>query len=275
LTEDASIYKTDHKRDFVDVSALFGRYIAAWIVTRIRDSNIHVLQVTALATLFGLLAALSISARHPVMLSLAAILIQLKNILDTVDGSLARARNLPSAIGRYFDSISDFFVNLLIFWALAETLSLVWGRGAAYSLAGIAFLSQLLQCTYYVHYMVRYLGSADPIGPLDHRHPRWHRFLALMYKALYGWQDALVAWLDRRELKRAAQGKDLARFKAQWFKMKRPLFLNSFLGLGTQLFLISVSLWFCRPDLCLWIFVIPGNLYLVFLIYSRRSKGVL
>jgi len=262
--------KLDHRKDFVDVSALFGRYIAAWIIPRIRDTRITVLEVTGLAFVSGLAASGCILIGTPAALCAAAVLIQVKNIFDTIDGGLARARKTPSAIGRYADSIADFLTSAAFFWAIAELLSRAWGRGPAYSLALLALLSQLVQCSYYVFYMVRYLASGEPYGPFDARHQTWANICKVLYRLIYGWQDALVAKLDRTQLELASGAKMTESITDLWYKQKRLLFLNSFIGLGTQLFLMSVMLWIGRPGLYLWFMVGPLNIYLAFLITYRR-----
>jgi archaetidylinositol phosphate synthase len=51
----------------------------------------------------------------------AALLIQLKTLLDNADGQLARLTGRTSAFGRYLDSEVDLLVNAALFTALAQT----------------------------------------------------------------------------------------------------------------------------------------------------------
>lgn len=265
----ATVHKIDNRADYLDVSAQFGRFIAAWVVRRIRLTRIHVLQVTALAFVAGALAAAFVVVGDPVALLFAGLLVQIKNILDTVDGSLARARHSPSAIGRYADSICDFLTNALLFWAMAVYLSDLWGSVPAHALAFAAFLSQLFQCSYYVFYVRRYLNQPEPEGPLDWRHPAWTEFLRNLYGVVYGWQDRLVAWIDQAGIARAQNLHGSRDWNRVWYRNRRLLFLNSFLGLGTQLFLMTVFLWMGRPGLYLLTMAVGGNLFLGFLIWYR------
>ena len=48
---------------------------------------------------------------------LAALLIQLKTVLDNADGQLARLSGRITAFGRYLDSELDLFVNAALFAA--------------------------------------------------------------------------------------------------------------------------------------------------------------
>ncbi len=50
----------------------------------------------------------------------AAVLLQLKTLLDNVDGALARATGQVTLVGRYLDTIADLVVNAAVFAALAD-----------------------------------------------------------------------------------------------------------------------------------------------------------
>ena len=50
----------------------------------------------------------------------AALLLQLKTVLDNADGQLARAAGKESVLGRYLDSESDLLVNAALFAALGH-----------------------------------------------------------------------------------------------------------------------------------------------------------
>ncbi|RTI07705.1 CDP-alcohol phosphatidyltransferase, partial [Thermus scotoductus] len=65
----------------------------------------------------------------------AALLLQLKTVLDNADGQLARLRGEVSALGRYLDTEMDFLGNLALFVALA----LRTGEGEKALLAFLVF----------------------------------------------------------------------------------------------------------------------------------------
>lgn len=62
----------------------------------------------------------------------AALLLQIKTILDNADGQLARLRGEVSELGRYLDTELDLLGNLFLFMALGA-------RTGAWELAGLAF----------------------------------------------------------------------------------------------------------------------------------------
>ena len=86
--------------------------------------------VVVAGTGVGLLAAVELGRGE---LLLAAILLQLKTLLDNADGQLARASGRVTAFGRYLDSESDLLVNAALFVALGS----VTGEAL---LAGVCFV---------------------------------------------------------------------------------------------------------------------------------------
>ncbi len=95
--------------DFSDYSRPFSRLL----VNKIKDTNISPLTFTTLSLLSGIVAAIFIYFNH--FRFLTFLLIIFKSFFDAVDGELARARNRPSYVGRFYDSVVDFFVNVFIF----------------------------------------------------------------------------------------------------------------------------------------------------------------
>ena len=74
--------------------------------------------VVAAAGVAGLAAAVELGRGS---LLAAALLIQLKTLLDNADGQLARLTGRTSAFGRYLDSEVDLLVNAALFTALGRT----------------------------------------------------------------------------------------------------------------------------------------------------------
>ena len=79
--------------------------------------------VVLAATATGLTAAALLAGDNLVA---AALLLQLKTVLDNADGQLARASGRESVLGRYLDSESDLLVNVALFAALAHVTGRPW-----------------------------------------------------------------------------------------------------------------------------------------------------
>jgi hypothetical protein len=102
------------------------------------------------------------------------------------------------------------------------------------------------------------VAEREPAGyPWDN--PRLVAALHRAYLGLYGWQDALVAWLDRQ-----VAGTRQAPL--------RPGFMTavSVLGLGTQLAVLAACAALSRPVWALWAFLTVFNAYALLLLAHRR-----
>ena len=86
----------------------------------------------------------------------AALLVQLKTLLDNADGQLARLTSRTSAFGRYLDSEVDLLVNAALFAALAWTT----GRPAL-ALAGFLALTSVLSLNFNAERLSR-ASSVEP-----------------------------------------------------------------------------------------------------------------
>jgi phosphatidylglycerophosphate synthase len=258
--------KVPPAHQFLDLSD-YARPAARWLVRLLLPTPITSLHVTWAFTLAGLGAALLLAAGR--LYWLAALLLLVKSGLDAADGALARARGRPSRVGRFLDSLCDFAVNVAVYAGIAAGAYARTGQPLVFLLALIALVCGLLQVSLFNHYYVRYraqsagdrtsqVAEREPAGyPWDN--PRLVAALHRAYLAIYGWQDALVAWLDQRLAGRAQPP-------------LRPSFMTavSVLGLGTQLAVLAACALLGRPVWALWAVVAIFNLYALVLLAYRR-----
>jgi archaetidylinositol phosphate synthase len=169
---------------------------------------------------------------------LAALLLQLKTVLDNADGQLARTTGRISAFGRYLDSECDLLTNAAIFAALG------YATGRPF-LAVAAFL--VLTVVLSVNFNLERITRGGKAMPSE------SGVLARVYRALYAPQDRLVEWLFPRPVG------------------TRALTLVAQLGLSTQLALLGVCLVAGRPQAYLWI-VLGFGVALVPLALRRRTE---
>ena len=94
----------------------------------------------------GLAGAVEIG-RHQFLA--AALLLQLKTVLDNADGQLARLSGRVTAFGRYLDSESDLVVNAALFVALGTQV------GPWPALAGFVLLTAVLSVNFNVERLYR------------------------------------------------------------------------------------------------------------------------
>ncbi len=107
------------------------------VVRLLERTSVAPWQVVVGHTLLGFLAAgLVASASHANWLA-AAVLLQVKTVLDNVDGGLARATGRVTEFGRYLDTLCDLAVNVALFAALARHGSAL-GSAAAFAIVTVA-----------------------------------------------------------------------------------------------------------------------------------------
>jgi archaetidylinositol phosphate synthase len=129
----------------------------------------------------GLAGAVEIG-RHQFLA--AALLLQLKTVLDNADGQLARLSGRVTAFGRYLDSESDLVVNAALFVALGTQV------GPWLALAGFVLLTVVLSINFNVERLYRRergerasaMPEADGAAAV----------LARVYSVVYAPQDRLV-----------------------------------------------------------------------------------
>ena len=117
----------------------------------------------------------------------AALLVQLKTLLDNADGQLARLTARTSAFGRYLDSEVDLVVNAALFTALG------WTAGhAALALAGFLALTSVLSLNFNAERLSR-SAVAEPEAEGGAT-----AVLRGIYRLLYAPQDRLAESLVAR-----------------------------------------------------------------------------
>jgi phosphatidylglycerophosphate synthase len=140
--------------------------------------------VVSAAGVAGIGAAVELGRGSPLA---AALLVQLKTLLDNADGQLARLTGRTSAFGRYLDSEVDLLVNAALFAALGWTT----GRPAL-ALAGFLAVTSVLSLNFNVERLARGgVAEPEPEG-------RGTAVLRRIYRFVYAPQDRLAESLVAR-----------------------------------------------------------------------------
>jgi archaetidylinositol phosphate synthase len=160
-------------------------------------------------------------------LVVAALLVQLKTLLDNADGQLARLTGRTSAFGRYLDSEVDLLVNAALLAALGWTT----GRPAL-ALAGLLALTSVLSLNFNAERLSR-TASAEPEAG-----GRATALLHRIYRLVYAPQDRLAETL-------VAHRPALARPAA--------VSLLANLGMSTQLAAFGLLMAFGHPLAFAWL----------------------
>jgi phosphatidylglycerophosphate synthase len=131
------------KSDDGFVATFLSAPVANWMLRRIVHTGITPNAVTAASAACAVLASLSFAVAERPVLWLGALLLQLAFVLDCLDGQLARYRGQTTALGSWFDLITDRLADLVIFAGIAvgcvrstgTTAPFLW----SYAALGIVF----------------------------------------------------------------------------------------------------------------------------------------
>ncbi len=161
-----TIDKVPSADKFLDLSD-YARPIARRLTRALVNTPITPIQITIVYTLIGLSAALLFAAGGYLNGVAAGILLLVKSTLDAVDGSLARARQRPSRVGRFLDSLCDYFINAAVFLGIALNGGAITIEKAI--LAVLALESATWQGTAFNYYYVTYrrLTGGDTTSQLN------------------------------------------------------------------------------------------------------------
>ena len=293
MDDSATARKLPDEKRFRDLSD-YARPLAARIAHRLRDSGLTAPHVTLVWAIIGLAGAACYAAGVYALAVVGTLALQTKNVLDAVDGSLARVQRRPSRIGRFLDTDLDAVVAAALYAALAVALARERAAGYAAALAGAALVLGLLQGTVFNYYYVLYrarsggdttshvregLTAEDEARYLGRPTARaLLRGLIAVYNGIYGWQDELVRRLDgwaARPLTRAGRSDRTRELRDD----RRLLTAVSALGPGFQILVLNVlTLWgvgrlAMALELFLWIVALGGTLYAAAIILVLRMAA--
>jgi len=253
-------YRASVKSDVSDelINTYLLRPAAGLIVRVLYYTTVTPNQVTIASTIAGLCAAVAYLPGTPIAYVIAGILVTVKDLLDSADGQLARAKNVHSRTGRFLDSIGDFIVDAAVFPAIGWSLYQSTGRLflpvlALAGLAGITF-----RVSYHVFYQVQFLHLHDQyrqnrvteeVTSADRETESAVLRLQKIFQVIYGWQDRLVMRIDAW----ARNQRSGDEFLIQWYADTAALRMSGFLGFGTELFLLMVCSVLNRLELYLWL----------------------
>jgi archaetidylinositol phosphate synthase len=213
------------------------RYLAKW--------QVNPLWVVLTHALLGFTAAILLAQETPNLLWLCALLLQLKTLLDNMDGGLARATGQVTQMGRYLDTGMDFFVNIALFIALS------FYGSPLLSLLALILLTLILSLDFNAERLYKQVHLAprteleSPIGaPLP-----IYRFFKGIYTFLFAPQDKLIEGFDRWLFNRVTHC-DYKQVPEDARQTWSDLFSTATLvnlGLSTQLLMLSVCLVMGHP----------------------------
>lgn len=251
------------------------RPIAGMIVRALYPTSITPNQVTLASILAGLVAAGFYYAGSQASVVVAGILITVKDILDSADGQLARARSQFSRKGRFLDSIGDVVVNVAVFSAIGLTLFQQTGDWMMMLLSLVGLAGITLRVSFHVFYHTSFLHLhgqykinrlLEDVTEVDRQADPSTLRLQQIFILIYGWQDRFMLLIDTW-CKGGERGEAL---RNEWYGDVAGLRLSGLLGFGTELFLLMICSVANELELYLILNIVGMNLILLTSIGYRR-----
>ena len=204
----------------------WGRPVARFFANLLKDTRISVLMVTNFHLLLSTLCAWLILQEYIIE---SCILLVIKGVVDAVDGELARIREKPSHVGRYWDTIADTLGLILVTYAFGQHL----GWSGVYISAIV--VAVLFQYSLFNHFSVkaRGLGLGDDTSRVDEKicpvAKPWEKqihvnFLHKIYLVGFSWQDQIIDMMTGKGSK----------------NLSFELTISSMLGYGFQSIIILI-----------------------------------
>jgi archaetidylinositol phosphate synthase len=192
-------------------------------------------------TACGIGGAVELARGHLVV---AALLVQLKTVLDNADGQLARLTGRVTVFGRYLDSECDLLVDAALFAGLGW-----YTKSPLAAAAGFVALTLVLSVNFNVERLARGArASSDP------------SVLGRVYSVLYGWQDrAVERFVDRR-----TRDGDASTYHDGF-----TVSVLANLGMSTQLAVFGASLALGHPVVYVWLLL--AQVAVVVMLFARRE----
>ena len=232
--------------------------LARRLIQRLAVYGINPLFIVLSHGALGLLAAALIAIGGGLAFVLAALLLQLKTLLDNIDGGLARATGQVTEMGRYLDTVVDFIVNIALLAALSN-----YGSNVL-SLLAFVWLTIILSLDFNAEHLYKsrrqeaaqsQRAPQEPPGA-----PLWLLELFRgIYALLFAPQDRWLRELDMRYLEQLS-GQPRDQLDADTLLHWNDLFSTATLvnlGLSTQMLILGVLL------LLGWPFAYVGALWLM------------
>ncbi len=270
-------YQKTLKSNFSDelINTYLLRPVAGFIVSLLYKTSVTPNQVTIASTIAGLIAAATYLNNEALTTAVAGLMVTVKDVLDSADGQLARAKGQYTRIGRFLDSIGDFVVDLGLFGAIGWVLYRTSGEAWFIVQAAMGLLGITLRVSYHVFYQTsflhikeRYVNNrvTEEVTRDDLTGDPLALSLQRIFLFIYGWQDRLMLRIDFW----CRGDRSDREFLLRWYSDATGLRLSGLIGIGTELFLLMVCSLFNELRLYLILNVMVMNGILFFSIFYRR-----
>ncbi len=147
-------------------------------------------QVTLISLGFGILSGVFFAKGDTSFTLLAALFFQIAAVLDNCDGNIARAKDLKSEFGGWFDVVADVLVDLALFSGLTVGLLRQGAKEPVVALGVLCVTGSL------INFMIVCLEKKKGFGPavFDRPHPEGSGRENILHRITEGIREGDSSW---------------------------------------------------------------------------------
>lgn len=285
----SSVLKSREVED--PVNLWFNRPLAYAFVAVVFRTPITPNQVTLLATLVGLAAAVGIALGTPDAMLWGGILLWTSAILDGADGILARAKKLQSEMGRALDGTADLVVAGAAIVAAIYHLWLKFHSFEIFVLCVATVMSSVFHIYLYDYYKESYLTLTrtegggrfesrtevvERLARLKREGASWVvKLAAKLYVDLLRNQHFAVSRTNPAGLREGLVYELSPELAAIYRKHNRwPIRLWTWISLAPHTYLMAIFAMLDRFEIYLWVrLVLANGILLIALLWQRKGSS--
>lgn len=235
------------------------RPLAHLILLKIANKNIKPEQIVLIHTLLIILCSFLILYSNDLVLNFVIfVLLQLKTVLDNLDGQIARYKEIESTFGRYFDTMMDYLGNLSLFLSIGIKHSVL-----PFSLLSFFALTWVLSYDFNLERIFKDKQNLETKRTKENdKIDKKTKFLKNIYDFFLGFQDKSIEKIENVIFELISRKKDIQTAK-NLFWNKRYLNVTANMGLSTQIFILGLlvlfgleKIYLLIPFICLFTILI-------------------
>jgi len=243
------------------------RPLAHLILLKIKDTKINPETIVLIHTVLVIISSFIIYLSESFYLDfICFLLLQLKTVLDNLDGQLARYKNLTSLKGRYLDTLMDFIGNFFLFLAIGLKYN-----NLIFSMLSFFCLTIVLSYDFNFEKLYRKAIGQLENNQLQNRELESQEkgilfLLEKLYEFLLGYQDKAIIFIENLIFERLNSKNNKENLETVFWN-KNYLHFTVNMGLSTQLFILGILVLFDLEKLYLFVPFICFAIILLLLIF--------
>ncbi len=268
-------YKSSLKMPEVEepLDLIFYRPVAFAFVKLVYRLPITPNQVTFFSFAAGVVASMYFARGTQEAFIAAGIWYAAANVLDCADGMLARLQGTGSPLGRLIDGIADWAIAVAIFIGLGIGLQTITGDATVWYLVVAGGLTSALHALIFDLHQQDYISNVR--GSRDFHSGEVEKTKRELQAKGFSWRKVVLSiYYQYLKVQQPVQIKQQSQrlYSPEVFRQhnRRVMRWWTVLGTTTNRSLLILAALFNVPFLFLWIVVVPGNLFLLFMLVHQR-----